>query len=61
MAIFNSPYYKENCLPKGQTAIMPGIINVPKSFNISKPIDIPELTDIPKPKMVHFKELNKVA
>ena len=32
MAIFNNPYCKENCLPEGRTAIMPGMVDVPKSF-----------------------------
>ena len=34
MAIFNSPYCKENYLPEGRTAIMPGMVNVPESFKV---------------------------
>ena len=42
MAIFNSPYCKENYLPKGRTAIMPGMVDIPESFKVQEK----ELTDI---------------
>ena len=36
IAIFNSPYCKENYLPKEQTVIMPGMMDVPELFNQNK-------------------------
>ena len=37
ITIFNSLYCKENCLPKGRTAIMLGIVDVPDSFERQEP------------------------
>ena len=37
ITIFNSLYCKENYLPKGRIAIIPGIVDVPDSFERQEP------------------------
>ena len=63
MAIFNSLYCKKNCLPKGRTVIMPGMVDVPDLFNYyeAKPEEIiikivKELDNIIKPSKLHYYE-----
>ena len=57
MAIFNSLYCKENCLSEGRTAIMPGMVDIPESFEQ----DEKELTDIQKLNSVAFSKIRHCA
>ena len=42
MVLFNSPYCKKNYLPKRQAAIMPGIVEIPKLFELFENRDLPK-------------------
>ena len=64
MAIFNSLYCKKNYLPEDRTAIMPGMVNIPNSFDHyeAKPEEtimeiIKELDKLIKPsKLPYYKK-----